>query len=254
MSNTLKTLAFATAITALATPVLAETKIGTTIESRVLLGFQADPAAATEMLPEGWTSITLPRGPVAGSNLIMALIDRHVIMDAEGKPAQPSSGPTVAFLAYGRKDGVEGVRGFVTHVYEEPPVENPYGNSVPADISRVASFTDEGGGERVQSELWTIEPEAGGALTLELDYKPGGFAWSEGGESRPYSSENPDFYRIYRYDQLAGLAMNTKMGRELNGTVNFTASDPDLADLFDGTEELVSIISIPTYVREISLP
>ena len=177
-----------------------------------------------------------------------------MILDAEGKPGNPASGPTVAFLAYGRKDGVGGVRGFVTRVYEEPPVVDPYGNSLTADIDRVSGYTDAGGGDRMQSEAWTILPEGGGEITLDLDFKVGGFMWSTGGESRPHSSKDPDFFRIYRYDQLAGLAMNAAMGRELNGTVSFTATDPDLAELFNGTEELVSIVSIPTYVRAIWLP
>ena len=234
--------------------VAAETKVGSTVESRVLLGFKVNEAAIANMLPEGWVSITLPTGPVGGSNLIVALIDRHVILGADGKPGDPSSGPTVAFLSYAKKEGVEGVRGFVTRVYEEPPVVNPYGNSVAADIDRIAGYADAGGGDRVQSELWTVQPEGGGELILNLDYKVGGLMWSTGGESRPYSSVDPDFFRIYRYDQLAGLAMNAAMGRALNGTVSFTATNPDLATLFDGSEELVSIVSIPTYVRNISLP
>jgi len=78
--------------------------------------------------------------------------------------------------------------------------------------------------------------------------------WSTGGESRPFSSVNPDFFRIYRYDQLAGLAMNSAMGIALDGTVSFSSSDPDLGELFDGSEALVSIVAIPTYIREIWLP
>ena len=246
--------AAATVLVAMGASAFAEIKVGSTVESRVLLGFKVDDAAVGNMLPEGWVSVTLPKGPVGGSNLILALIDRHVILDAEGKPGDPSSGPTVAFLGYGRKEGVEGVRGFVLRVYEEPPAVDPYGNSVNANIDRVSGYTDAGGGDRMQSETWTIQPEFGGELTLSLDYEVSGFVWSTGGESRPYSSEDPDFFRIYRYDQLAGLAMNVAMGRELNGTVSFAATDPDLAELFDGTEKLVAIVSIPTYVREISLP
>jgi len=79
-----------------------------------------DDTAVDDMLPNGWVSVTLPKGPVGGSNLILALIDRHVMLDADGKPVDPSSGPAVAFLTYGRKDGVRGVCGFVTRVYEEP--------------------------------------------------------------------------------------------------------------------------------------
>lgn len=235
-------------------PVAAETTSGSTVESRVLLGFKVDDGAVGDMLPDGWIPVTLPQGPVGGSNLIVALIDRHVIVDADGGPADVSSGPTVAFLAYARSDSAEGVRGFVTLVYEEPPLVNPYSNSVAADIDRVAGYTDAGGGARTQSELWTVKPEAGGELTLDLDYKVGGFRWSTGGESRPYSAVNPDFFRIYRYDQLAGLVMNDAMGRELDGTVSFSSTDPELAKLFDGSEDLVAIVSIPTYVREIYLP
>lgn len=238
----------------MATSGLAETMVGTTVESRVLLGFKVNDGSASQMLPDGWAAVTLPQGPVAGSNLILALIDRHVILDAEGNLGNPPSGPTVAFLVYGRKEGVEGVRSFVTRVYEEPPVVDPYGNSAIADIDRVSGYSDLGSGDRTQSEVWTVRPEGGGELRLELDYQLGQLAWSTGGESRPFSSENPDFYRIYRYDQLAGLAMNSAMGRALDGTVSFTASGSDFEAVFDGSEALVSIVAIPTYIREIWLP
>ncbi len=246
--------ALAAAIVAIAAPASSETQVGSTVESRVLLGFKADDAAVGAMLPEGWTPVTLPKGPVGGANLIVALIDRHVILDADGKPDTPSSGPIVAFLAYGRTEGVDGVRGFVTRVYEEPPVVDPYGNSVAADVDRVAGFSDPGGGTRTQSEKWTVRPDGGGELAVTLEFDIGGFRWAAGGESRPYSSENPDFFRIYRYDQLGGLAMNRAMGLDLDGTVSFSATEPDLAALFGGTEELVAVVSIPTYIRRISLP
>ena len=235
-------------------PVHAETAVGSTVESRILLGFKANDTAVGDMLPQGWNSVTLSQGPVGGANLIVALIDRQVILDPEGKPAAPSSGPTVALLAYGRKDGVDGVRAFVTRVYEEPPVVDPYGNSVPADINRVAGFVDAGDGQRTQTEIWTVQPESGRVLSFDLDYKVGGFMWSTGGESRPYSSVTPEFFRIYRYDQLANLAMNLAMGRPLNGKVSFSSTDPDLAGLFDGSEALVAIVSIPVFVRKITLP
>lgn len=247
-------LPFLLAVTLVQTPAQAETFIGTTVESRVLVGFKVNETAMDEFLPEGWIPFTLPKGPVGGSNLIIAFIDRHVILDTEGKPDDPSSGPTVALLAYARKEGVEGVRGFVIRVYEEPPLVDPYGTSVTADISRTASFMDAGSSERTQSEVWAVRSEGGGELTLSLDFEVGGYGWQKGAGSRPYSAVNPDFSRIYRYDQLAGLAMNAAMGRELEGTVTFTATDPDLGGLFDGTEEMASIVSIPIFVREISLP
>lgn len=246
--------ALSAAFIAAGTSASSEVSVGSTVESRVLLGFKVDDAAVAGMLPDGWTPITLGKGPVAGSNLIVALIDRHLILDADGKPGNPSSGPTVAFLSYGGKDGIEGVRGFVTRVYEEAPVVDPYKTSVTADIKRFSLFSDLGSGQRVQSEEWTIVPSGGGELRFEMDFIVGDYRWTTAGESRAHSPEDPEFFRIYRYDQLASLAMSTDMGLELNGTVSFTVSDPDLGALFGGSEELVSIVSIPIYLRKISLP
>lgn len=240
-------------LVAAGTTAIAEQKVGSTVESRVLLGFKVNDDAAAAFLPDGWSSFTVPKGPAGGANLIVALIDRHLILDADGKPETTSSGPTVALLAYGAK-GQDGVRGFVIRVYEGPPLVDPYGTSVAASIARRAAYSDTTTGERSQSEQWQIRPEAGGKIDVQLDYTVGGFLWSTGNESKPFSPVTPDFHRIYRYDQLAGLAMNTAMGRPLDGTVSFTSDDPAVASLFDGSEALTAIISVPVYLREVSLP
>lgn len=249
-----KQIAFGIALTVTLASAFAETKVEFVVDSRILIGFKVSEIAVGDFLPEGWDSFTLPNGPLGGANLIVAHIDRHLILDADGEPMNPSSGPIVVFLAYARKDGIEGIRSYVIRVYEEPPVVDPYGNSVPANIHRIAGFTDAGGGDRVQSELWTVRLEEGGELKLDLEYKAGGFTWSTGIESRTYSSENPDAFRIFKYDQLAGLAMNTAMGRKLEGKIIFSANDPALAALFNGSEKLVSVVSVPAQVRDIFLP
>lgn len=74
---------------AAASGVVAETKVATTVESRIVLAFKADDSAVQEMMPEGWRLLTLPKGPLAGTNLIVSLIDRQLVLDAEGKPASP---------------------------------------------------------------------------------------------------------------------------------------------------------------------
>lgn len=237
-----------------ATAAAGETLVGSTVESRVLLGFKVADSAVQEWLPEGWIPVTLPGGPMGGANLIMALIDRHLMLDPNGAPVPEEAVPTVALLVYGKNAEVEGPRGYVTRVYEEPPVVNPYGNSVAADVNRDTRLVDQADGGRTQSENWMIGLADGGEIRVDLGMALTGYAWSEGGESRPYSSVNPEFFRIYRYDQLAGLAMNAAMGRELAGEVEISVTDPVLAKAFDGSEALVSIVTIPVYLREISLP
>ena len=237
-----------------ATAAMGETLVGTTVESRVVLAFKVADTAIQPTLPDGWVPFTLPKGPVAGANLVVAMMDRHAMVPAEGDPDPAMTGPTVAVVAYARKDGVEGIRAFVTRVFEEPPVVDPYGTSVTADIDRIAGYADAGGGARRQTETWTVRPETGGELSLDLSFDVGRFSWSTRNESRPYSPVNPEFHRIYRYDQLVALAMSASLGLELKGSVDFTATGGEMAALFDGSEQLVTIMAVPTFLREISLP
>ncbi len=236
-----------------ATAAIGETLYQSTVENRVLLAFKVDGTALGEVMPDGWVPITLPKGPVAGSNLILSFFDKLLITDAEGAPTDPASQPVLALVAYGKAEGVEGVRTFVTGIYEVPPLADPFGLSEAADITRDAAMRYDAEG-RTRSEAWTVRPESGGAFAFDLDYKVKGYGWSQGGRSVPYSAVETDFHQIYVYDQLAELAMNPGLGRELDGSFTYTAEIPALSGLFDGTEELVAIVSVPVYVREVYRP
>jgi len=236
-----------------ATAALGETLVQKTVENRVLLAFQVDGAALAEVMPDGWTPVTLPKGPVTGANLILSFFDKLLITDAEGTPADPASQPVMALVTYGTAEGVEGVRSFVTAIYEVPPVVDPFGLSEASDITREAGMKLAADG-RTQSESWTVRPESGGAFSFDLDYRVKGYAWTEDGTSMPYSAAQTEFHQIYRYDQLAELVMNPGLGRDLDGSVTWSTDIPALAGLFDGTEELVAVVSIPVYLRQVFQP
>ncbi len=231
----------------------AETQIGSTVESRVALAFKVNDQAAQVMLPDGWKLLTLPKGPLAGANALVAFIDKHLALDANGKPLTPHSSRAVALVNYGVKKGVKGVRTFITRVYETPPAVNPYGNSISANISRNASLSGPSSGPKIQQEVWSVKPETGGEINLSLSYQTGKPGWKSS-KTTPYSNVNPNFYRIYKYQQLADLAMSSAIGRELKGEVSFKSSVAELAGVFNGSESLVGILTIPVYKREISLP
>lgn len=234
-------------------PATAETLVGSNVDSRVILAFHVNEESAQAFMPEGWKLFALPKGPLAGANLLVAFIDRNLALDAEGKPLDPYSSRSVAILNYGTKEGVEGMRTYITRVYETPPVASSYGNGVSASIARNAALDGPADGVRNHEETWTVKPETGGEISFELSYKSGRPGWSSS-EAKPYSNANPDFHRIYRYQQLADLAMSTAIGRELNGEISFQSSVPELAGLFDGNESLIGVLTIPVYVREVSLP
>lgn len=234
----------------LASPVSAETPVGSNVESRVVLAFKVDDAAANDLLPEGWTALTLPKGPFAGANLIVLFADRHLGLDPEGKPIDPYSSRYAALVAYGVSPDVAGPRMFVARTYETPPVLGIYGNAVAAKISRAAAMSGEGAGRRHVDEAWIVEAGNGDRIGFDLSYHRGRPGWSSG-EARPYSGASPDFHRIYRYDQLADLAMSAGAGRPLDGEIEFEASVPPL---LDGSQKPLAVTVIPVYVREVWLP
>lgn len=228
----------------------AETPVGSNIESRVVLAFKVDDAAATALLPDGWKALTLPQGPFAGANLVVLLADRHLGLDPDGQPTDPFASRYAAFVVYGVAPETKGPRTFVARTYETPPVQGVYGNAVGAKVSRAFSLTGEGSAPRHADEAWLVEAENGDRIAVELNYHQGRPGWSSG-ESMPYSAATPEFHRIYRFDQLADLAMSAGLGRDLNGEVELEISIPSL---FDGTEELRAITVIPVYIRRVSLP
>lgn len=232
----------------------AQTKLWSTVESRIILGFKADDAAVQATMPDGWKAITLPKGPFAGVNLLVVFMDRHLILDSEGKPQESSSNPVAALMSYGVSKDVEGVRAYITRTYEISPVVNPMGNSVEALIMRDGQKTVAADNSVERSEIWSVKPEGGGSIDFSLSYDSAGLNWTEGGKSRPYSSAMPEYSHVYQYDQAAELIMNTTSGYELSNEWKFSSSVPEYADLFDGSENLAAILNIPVYVRDVFEP
>lgn len=245
--------AIATAALLLAQAGAAETPIGTTVDSRVIIALKANDAGIAEMMPEGWRLLTLPSGPLARTNLLIGLIDRHATLDPEGKPVAAPSGKAAALLAYGVNPEAGGARVFVLRVYETEPVANTYGTGVPAAISRNATLTDPEEGPTTSHELWSVAPEDGGTFTVDLRREVGRYGWSNA-YALPYSPTDPDFHRIYRYDDLAELAMSAALDRPLNGSLTVTSDVPSLASVLDGSEQVTGVLVIPVRVRDISLP
>lgn len=242
----------AVAISALSFPALAETLSGFNVDSRAVIALDVNDAAAQEWLPAGWTLTTFPGGPFAGADTLIVMIDQLVAYDAENNLATPPRRRAAVLVHPASETGGDGFQVFVTRSYESEVGGNPYGGAVEAEVSHVQALEDAAGEPRRVRDLWAATSD-GGTLTVELDYVTGQLGWSES-EAQPYSAVNPDFYRIYRIEQLAELIMSVPLGRAPDGAVAVASTIPELAPLFDGTESLVAAISIPVYVREIYLP
>lgn len=229
-----------------------ETFIGTNVDSRVIVGLSADSTALQDLLPEGWTSVPFPGGPLKGANLLASFVDGVLMVDAEGKPLAPASRRAVIFLGLGKEDGGDAVRIFVMRAYTSDPDNDPYQVNVPAEVTRMNALTGPAAGGRQSTDSWRMTA-SGGELAMSLDYTTGNRSWSSS-EALSFSAASPDFHRIYRYDSITDLVMSTAVGKPIAGEYSLESSVPELANIFDGREETVAILDIPVRVRRIFLP
>ena len=229
----------------------AETPVGSNVDSRVLIGMTVPSEAVQDLMPEGWQAISWPNGPLKGANLLLSLIDGMIEMDPDGAPLDPPDRRAMVLVGLGKAD--DGVRGYVLRIFTTVPERDPYMVALPAAISRTRTLSDPADGPRSVSDAWTIAPEGGGSIAIDLEYSAGKRGWSAG-ESTPYSAADPTFSRIYRYEQLVDLVVSEGLGKPASGTYSVTSDVPALSELFDGSEQIVTVMDIPVYVREVSLP
>lgn len=227
----------------------AETPAGRVVESRLIVGMSVPPEAIAAMMPEGWTGIAFPAGPLKGANAMLNFLDGHAVVSTEGKTT--GTRLTAALIAPGRQPDGKEVRLFVLRVYTDDPEANPYGNTRSASLFRSRTATASADGQAL-SETWTVAAEDG-QIAFALDYNMGVPGWSSG-ESSAFSAVDPDLAVRQTYQQIADLAMSEAMGKPLSGEVTLESSLPELAVLFDGSERIVSIVTVPVYIREVFLP
>lgn len=229
----------------------AETFVGSNIDSRVIVGLRVNSDAVQALMPDGWTSVGFPGGPLKGANMLFALIDGILEMDSEGMPLDPASRRAAVLVGLGKQSDT--VRMYVLQILTTAPERNPYGVASAADISRTKSLSGPADGGRISTDEWRIVPSDGGEVVFALNYTTGKRGWTPG-ELFPFSASDPDFSRIYRYDQMVDLVVSTALGKPASGEFNLESTAPVLAEVFDGSEEIVAVMDIPVYVRKIYLP
>lgn len=72
--------------------------------------------------------------------------------------------------------------------------------------------------------------------------------------SRGFSAARPEFYRIYRAESVSDVLRSVPNGENRVSFVSRRVNGQAFAPLFDGSEKIVAITSIPSFSREILLP
>ena len=191
-------------------------------------------------------------GASKGSNLSLVLVDQTMAHDGEGKPLIPYRGATLVVPV--RKKGTDTAGPMVVWgLFEAEGVPGAYGVFMPARVVTERRQRVGAEGKGTVEESWEFQGADGHSLEIKLHYDHG-VPQRGKSESRVYSGAHPDFFRIYRVELGSDVARSTATGVDRISRISVKAAGPTLAPLFDGTEQLVSLTSIPSYLRQVYLP
>ncbi len=234
----------------------AETVVGHNNENRTIVALRVTPAAAQAWVPGPWQVDPIGAGPSKDANFLIVFINPWLVQGPDGKPAAPPIHRRVALVFPAKHPQTGEAAFFVARVYDSNPnaAPGPYKNSIPVATVRVEQ-TQAGAGTEpgTGSEVWDVRDASGGALEFRFQYQRG-VPVRVKSESKPRSTVEPDFYRIYKVDQGVAMVKSVPAGIDRIQQYSLRVTMAELAKLFDGTEEVVSVALVPWYLRQVSLP
>lgn len=226
----------------------AERLVGTNTDVRTVLHFKLHDDAVQGMLPPGWEVDSPSSGYAAGANLRATFIDTVAAHDPSGSPR-----PGVCYMHIGilakRQDF--GRRGLMLFTGLSPSGAGPYRTNLAA-TAHVERKVLHQPNHSTTEESWRFDG-ATASVSLRLAFARGGIAREEG-SLNVYSRAVPEFFRIYRYTQCLDVIQGGAVDGQRLHQFEFKAAGQPFAHFFDGSEQLISVVSIPSYSRQVFLP
>jgi hypothetical protein len=221
------------------------------LSPRTTLAFKVSDAAVQKLLPAGFRVNSPTAGPSKGANINVVLINYVMVQDMQGKPLPLRT--TAALNVPSKNAAGEAVGLVVGGFIAKGGAPGPYFayEAANTNIDR-RSHTDTDG-KSIVDETWEIGGDDGNTLQVELQFARGMPARGKA-ESKIQSAAKPDVYRIYQFDYAADIVRSAASGIDRVSKFSFKTSGPKLAPLFDGSQQLISIISVPFYSRTTYLP
>ena len=223
-----------------------------TQEQRMVLYYVAAPEVLAAVLPAGWEAMPLAAGPAKGATLTVNISDQITAVNAQGAVAgdargeavtisarvrNPTTGENCAMVLFGMTNGAD--------------APGPYLRHHKAAVTMARSAHTGAGGEVQIEESWDAATPEGDGLHLDLAF-PRGPATVAHNEQETHSGEKPAFFRIYKMDLVQDTVLSRSAGVDRTRTLSVRASG-QAEKLLQGAN-LVAVVSVPVYRREIWLP
>lgn len=226
------------------------------VEARTVLAFRVRDEALNGLLPEGWQAAPIEGGPSKGANLNLIFTDRLLVQQADGQPLPGQATNQLAVIALPAVHPQTGARCVVIAMGLSARAEGapgPYGVFEPAEVDMERLVRTGPEGARVGEEQWHFRGGSGEQLRLRLQYAAG-VPGRSSSDTTAYSAKNPGFYRVYRADQGAVVLQGNGVAPDATLKVDFGAMGPRLGRVLDGSQQLVSVLSVPWTVRRAFVP
>ena len=220
---------------------------GANVDVRTVLYFKLRDDVVKGMLPQDWEIDPPSAGYAAGANFRATFIDTIAAYDAAG-----ASRAAVCYMHIGipaRKHDSRS-RGLMLCTGLSPSGPGPYRTNLTA-AAQVERRILHQAHRSTTEESWQFDGDAA-SVSLRLGFTRGTVAREEA-SLHVYSRVAPEFCRIYRYDQCIDVIQAGAADGQRLQQFEFRVTGDPIAHIFDGTEQLISAVSVPSYSRTVFL-
>lgn len=218
------------------------------IYQRVMLNFSVEPSRLQSRLPEPWRL----EERLGGSNLTVGFCDVLVHLDQEKRPLPTPRYRYVPFNGMATEPSGQ-LANMRYGTYSDRPEDLGHCLTRGARaVARQHRLFDRDGTTFVE-EGYDFALDHGGGLRVQLTY--------ERGTPRRYASAGDGMHvrcpvdpvpeYVYRNEEWQDIVMQRTEGINRLQSLHYEIDAPEFVDLFDGSEQLVSVIAVPWSTRQI---
>jgi hypothetical protein len=222
---------------------------------RIMLGFHVKPEAVQQRLPVPWQLSPPDKGPDTGANLFVVLVDRVRDDEAEGRPSFSGTNRIINLAAPARHPQTGEMASIILGGWASNPANVPgfYQVYRAATVHVERTIKDLPGEAEEVTDVWEVHDAAGhGGLELRLQSRRKMAARRRArGEAHVVSAKDPDLWQLHRFDAAADLVKSRPERIDEVQRYTFRLSAPEYGELFDGSEQLISISVTPWHVRQV---
>jgi len=226
------------------------------VERRVQVAFAVAGEKLQNLLPAKWQSSSLPAGPSKGANFMIGFRNRlhatHHDADGTDRAGEHDRGAVLLAVIKDSETQESGVWVLRSLVANPASLPGPYRNakSVTVRVEQRMEMGDDPNG--VGTERWQPRDKDGQELSMHLRYGIGTPVRTIG-ESKVRGGPDPDFSRIYRTDRGIDVVRSLPNAVDRATEFYFRSTLSEFKEIFDGSEQVVSISVEPWYVRQVFL-